>query len=140
MRPTSGGAGKRWLPVRRRPSAQPVAPRAGVVVPPELACGPMLEVWGDPAGATEGEWGPMGALIAARGRFSRARTAWEKAEGLDVRTSCQLVPPGRPWSLSEDEATDRLARLGLSEADVPHLRAAAQALVATSDPATRRRV
>lgn len=124
---------------RRRSPVAEAAPRTGVVVPPELAVGACLEVWGEPGGEAEREWGPMGGMIAARGRFVRAKFAFARQEQLDTATSCRLLPGGAPWRVTGPGGTERLADLGLSEADLPHLRAAALARVAASDPAARGR-
>lgn len=115
----------------RPPVVHTEAARTGVLIPPELAIGPCAEVWGETCDPLD--------LLTARGRYSRARSAWETAEGLDGVTSYRLLTGSGPWSVTGPGGTERLARHGLSEADLPTLRAAALARVATSDPATRRR-
>ncbi len=112
---------------------QPHAPRTGVVVPPELAVGGLVQVWAEVVP-------DHGVPISTFTRYSAARDAWAAAEQLDTPTSCRLLPGGAPWSVTAPGGPDRLASLGLSTTDLPALRAAAQERVAASDPATRRRV
>jgi hypothetical protein len=103
---------------RRRPPATEPPRLDGLTVPPELAVGGLIEVWGE-------ERAEFGAFISAWGRYSRARTSWEQAHGLDTRTACRLLPRVRPWSATDPGADVRLARLGLTRSDLPRLRRAA---------------
>lgn len=103
-----------------RPQQPAVPDRSGLVIPDELRIGPCQEVW---AGA-DAEYGD---LLAARGRYVRARAAYEADNSLTVQESCRLMPPGRPWSLTDPSAGQRLALLGLTTNDLPRLRRAAEA-------------
>jgi hypothetical protein len=117
--------------MKGEPPKRPDTARSGVVVPPELAVGPCVEVWS--------LTGHLHDLISARSGYSRARTSWERAEGLDGVTSYRLLRASGPWSVTTPGGPDRLARLGLSVADIPALREAAQARAEAADPAHRRR-
>ena len=101
------------------------APRAAVTVPPELAVGPLAEVWAN---------GPHD-LGTAYMRHGRARRAWERSEHVDIAAACALVPAAGPWSLAS--SPERLARLGFTPDDLPRLRRAAEARTRTTEPSRR---
>ena len=66
-----------------------------------------------------------------------ARRAWEVPEHLDVATSCALVPPSSPYSVTTAQGAQRLARHGYSPEDVTWLRVAAQQRANDTDPTRR---
>jgi len=107
--------------------AQPVRPPSAGAVPPEIAVGPLLEVWGRPGDTWT--WGPP------RHRWRAAREAWLAAQGISDHDGWAVIPCRGWWSIAHLEAEGRLeeaerrlrTRAGVEVADVPMLRRAAEA-------------
>lgn len=93
--------------------------------PPELRVGKLIEVWAD-----DGR-----DYFSAFTRYGLARRAWCKQRGLSTFEGRRRLPvSSSPWSsdfLIESgrraEAERRLTEAGVTEADIPALRAAAEA-------------
>jgi hypothetical protein len=92
-------------------------------VPPELRVGKLIEVW-----AEDGR-GHIDAWV----RHSRARRSWWNEHKLSDAEYCRLFPGASPWSVEfliesgrRDEAEQRLTQAGVTLADIPALRTAAQ--------------
>ncbi len=100
-------------------------PQMTSAVPPEIACGSCVEIWG--------ETGHPDDLGSAFRRYGMARRAWEVAEHLDVATSCALVRPSSPFSVAAPGGAERLASRGFSVDDVTWLRVAAQQRITDTD-------
>jgi hypothetical protein len=98
------------VPRRRAPQAP--APVTGTV-PPEIAVGAVVGVWGE-------------TLLDAMRGYALGRGAWERETGLDRATSARLVRARGP--VEGAEALARLARHGLDLDDVPALADAASRL------------
>lgn len=62
-------------------------------------------------------WGDRGEIVARR-LWNEARTAWLAERGLDVAEGCRVLPPRRPWRLSDDGAEARLERYGVTRHEV----------------------
>jgi len=108
----------------RRKAPATTAPRAVVLVPPELAMGRCADVWAETVPLPVQGW-----PISAWTRYTRAWFQFQRQHALDGRASAELPHPGAPWRLDDADADERLARLGLGRGDVPGLRRAAQARV-----------
>ncbi len=97
------------MPRRRQQVAAP-PPRSEV--PPEIAVGAVVGVWGDD-------------LLAAYRQYSAGRRQWLDEAGLTVAEGVALAPV--PRSPVQDEgAVARLQRLGLGSDDLPALRRRAE--------------
>ena len=86
-------------------------------MPPVLAVGRLIEVWAADGASWTSAWV----------RYSRARFAWED-ENPAPRALCRAG--GAPWSTTDREEAyvrDRLARHGVTVADLPRLRSEALA-------------
>lgn len=105
-------------------------PQMDSAVPPEIAVGSCVEIWS--------ESGHPHDLGTAFGRYGMARRAWEVVANLDVATSCALVPPSSPYSVTTPQGLQRLAARGYSPEDVTWLRIAAQQRANDTDPTNRR--
>lgn len=92
--------------------------------PAELRIGACVEVWSSEHCAG---WPP--AFSASR-RHGSARRAWAHERGLGTGELCRVMPARAPWSVERlvgegqrAEVEERLARAGISVADLPGLRA-----------------
>lgn len=118
-------------------------------VPQALAVGPLVEVWAE--GEPPEGWGFGNAfhgVISAAGRWSAARRAWLKAQGIgDRREGCEAIPYQAPWTLGglshagQAEAigrpvaeivAERLRAAGCTRLDLPALREQADQLARRS--------
>lgn len=111
----------------RSPKPAPAAPRGRPVVPPELRCGAVTEVWAE----AEGD------LLHARRNYLDAAYAWRADLGLTDAEWAHALPPRSPYRLSDAGGLERLASYGVSPTQLPDLRAAAQHRVATSTTTRR---
>jgi hypothetical protein len=97
------------MPRRKPVVLEPVAPPSGGV-PPEIAVGAVVGVWGRD-------------LLEARHRYGAGRRHWEAEEGHDRAASYRLCPARRP--VKGEDAVARLHGLGLP-VDLDVLRARAE--------------
>lgn len=120
-----------------RPDEPVQAPRGAVQAPAEFLVGALAECWS--------EHGQPLDLGGAFGRYYRALGAWQRAEGLGVGEVCAAAAvPRSPWSLATCDAEgragvadDRLARAGVTHADLPRLRLAAGVRIRSTEPSRR---
>ncbi len=109
-----------------RPKRQPQRASGPVQAPAEFLVGALVEVWAEHAQPLD--------LGGAFGRYQPALRGWEAAEGLTTAELCAAVAvPRSPWSIATYDAEgraaaadDRLARSGVTRADLPRLRRAAE--------------
>jgi len=113
--------------VRRR---EKPTPEARTELPPEFLIGRLIEVWSAP---TPPAWSSVGT--SAMSRYSAGRLAYSTAHDFNSTELAQRFRPvsAVPWSADymdrngrADEVTGRLATAGVSRADLPRLREAAQ--------------
>lgn len=123
--------------VRPKRKVEPAPATDAVTVPPELALGMVPEIWGDPAEPH----GRLHELAMARFAWSDAARAWEASVGIGFYEHSRRLPRTHPGPPGKPPPTfaERLAELGLSPADVPALRRAAQARVRDTDTTAQHR-
>lgn len=122
---------------RPRDKRPPQRASGPVQAPAELLLGALAEVWA--------EHGHRHDLGGSFGRYQRALRDWETSEGLTTAEMCAAVAvPRSPWSVATHDsegraaaADDRLARAGVTRADLPRLRRAAEVRTRTTEPSRR---
>ncbi len=90
-------------------------------VPPELRVGALIEVW---AADDRSEFGPH---FGASRRYRHARQRWAESSSLSRGEEFRRLPSSVPWSFRFLVAEGRRDEAGVTEADLPALRAAAEA-------------
>lgn len=97
------------MPRRKAPIAAPLPVGE---VPPEIAVGAVVGIWGED-------------LLDAHRGYIAGRRRWQAEAELDQATACALAPAPR-CPVDGEAAAVRLARHGLDLEDVPALRRAAR--------------